>query len=384
MKTMTSRERLLCMLRGDIPDRVPVAPFVQDEYLSFYYSKKKTVDRVVDAKELADEFDFDLMAKPRAFEQPHFFRKSYPNWEIRRSKRRTPGYLYDVLEIVTPRGVLTQEEVGPDTGAASSGIHKATSKHFLDSEKAIEMFFEFLPPIGAEAVEETQTMAVRWRQVMGERGVLAPWGWASVFNFACQLRGIEDVMMAPYEDEDSYRQFMDVLSDTMAEHVNALASTEVECVGIQGNMANGAVMSPDFFGRFVQPYEQKLIEAIHNRGKFSVYHNCGFARILYPNYREMGMTLWETVSAPPQGDNDLAESKVEVGNQICLLGNLDQVSFLKTATPAEVAERTKDIVRIGKPGGRFIFSTSDFLEKGTPRENIITMINAAKESGRYD
>lgn len=380
---MTPRERLLCTLQGGIPDRVPVSPFVQDEYLSFYYPQKTKVDRVVDAKELADEFDFDLIAKPRIFELPHFFQKSYPNWELRKSERRTPGYIYDILEIVTPGGTLMQEEVGPDVGAASAGIHKAFSRHMLDSQEAIDIFFEFLPPLDAEFVEHMQNIALQWRGIMGERGVLAPWGWSGVFNFACNLRGIEALMMAPYEEEETYRQFMGRMSDAMVEFTQALASTEVECVGVQGNMANSAVMSSDFFRLYVQPYEQKTLDAIHLQEKFSVYHNCGFAKQFHPNYSEMGMSLWETVSAPPQGDNDLAGAKAEIGDRICLLGNLDQVQFLKEASPAEVMECARQIVGSAKDGGRYIFSTSDYLEKSTPRENVVAMIEAAKEAGRY-
>ena len=147
MKSMTSRERLLCTLGGGIPDRVPVAPFVQDEYLAYYYPHKESVDRVTDAKELADEFDFDLIAKPRQFEHPHFFRKSYAGWEVRRDLWRADGREHETLEIVTPRGTLRQEEVGPDVGAASAGIHKAVSKHLLDSDEAVEIFLEFLPAL---------------------------------------------------------------------------------------------------------------------------------------------------------------------------------------------------------------------------------------------
>lgn len=382
-KTMTPRERLLCTLQGGIPDRVPVAPFVQDEYLAYYYPHKPGVDRVTDAKELADELDFDLMAKPRAFEYPHFFHRSYPNWEVRRSERRSPGYIHQILEIETPRGTLTQEEVGPDAGAASAGIHKALSRHLLDSPEAIEVFLEFMPPLDAGFVAEMRATATRWRGIMGERGVLAPWGWSGVFNFACGLLGIEALMMAPYDDEDRYLRFMGRLSDAMAEFTRAVAATDVECVGVQGNMANAAVMSSEFFREHVQPYEQKCLDAIHNEGKFSVYHNCGVARNFYPNYREMGMSLWETISAPPQGDNDLADAKARLGDKICLLGNLDQVSFLKTASPAEVSECSARIVGSAKSGGRYIFSTSDFLEKTTPRENVVAMIAAAKESGRY-
>ena len=45
--------------------------------------------------------------------------------------------------------------------------------------------------------------------------------------------------------------------------------------------------------------------------------------------------------------------------------------------------RTRETVRAGKPGGRYIFSTSDYLEIGTPRENVVAMIEAAKDEGRY-
>ena len=45
---MTSRERILCVLEGGIPDKVPVSPFIQEEYLSYYFNKKNT-DRLHDA-----------------------------------------------------------------------------------------------------------------------------------------------------------------------------------------------------------------------------------------------------------------------------------------------------------------------------------------------
>ena len=128
---MTPRERLLTTLRGEIPDRVPVAPFVQEEYLSFYYPDRARLDRVVDATELANELDFDLMAKHRALESPHFFRRSYPNWELRRGESRADGMVRRRLEIVTPTRILVQEEAGPDVGAATSGVRLQVTRPLL-------------------------------------------------------------------------------------------------------------------------------------------------------------------------------------------------------------------------------------------------------------
>ncbi len=380
---MTPRERLLATLRGQIADRVPVAPFVQEEYLSFYYPHKATVDRVIDAVELASELDFDLMAKPRALETPHFFRRSYPNWELRRIESRGGGMIRRQLEIVTPARTLVQEETGPDSGAATTGVRFHVTRTLLQDAGDTEAFLKYLPALGDADRREMRELAATWRRILGERGVLAPWGFAGVFNFCADLCGLDNFYVAPYEDEPRYRELMDRVAQAMCAYSAAFGETAIDCIGIQGHMAGGATTGPDFFREFVLPYEKRLTDAIHAAGKFSVYHNCGCAKSLYANYRELGMTVWETVCEPPRGDNRLADVKAALGDRICLLGNLDQVDFLKRATPAEVAARTREIVAIGKPGGRFIFAASDYLEKNTPRENFMAMIEAAKEAGQY-
>lgn len=383
MNRISPRERLLVTLRGQIADRVPVAPFIQEEYLSYYYPRKPFVDRVIDASELAEELGFDLMARHRALETPNFFRRSYPNWELRRGEARGGGSIKRTLEIVTPERTLVQEESGPDEGAATAGVRFMVTRPLLADEGDVEAFIKYLPRLETSDREEARGIAGRWRAIVGERGVLAPWGFAGVFNFCADLRGLDEFYVAPYEDEDLYRALMGKVADSMVEHCLALGEVEIDCIGIQGHMAGGATTGPDYFRNFVQPYEKRVIDAIHAGGKFSVYHNCGCAKNLYENYRELGMTVWETVSEPPRGDNRLADAKEQLGKDICLLGNLDQVDFLKRATPAQVAEQAREIVLTGKPGGRFIFAASDFLERGTPRENVVAMIEAAKDAGAY-
>ena len=380
---MTPRERLLETLRGGIPDRVPIAPFVQEEYLCWYYPHKTAVDRVVDAVELAQELDFDLIAKHRAFEQPHFLRKSLPNWELSRSTTSTNGLHSVRLEITTPTRTLTEIQAVPEVGRATAGLAWTTRKHLLETREDVEAFLEFLPPLDHATTQEMRQAAHASRTAVGDRGVLAPWGWASVFNFAARLCGIESLMMAPYDDEPAYHALMSCLAAAMADYHQVLGETEVECIGIQGHMANSRTVSPGYFRDYIQPYEQQVLDAIHATGTFTVWHNCGFARTLYDNYRILGMTVWETVTEPPRGDNTLVEAKKALGDKICLLGNLDQVDFLKRTTPIEVADVTHRIIETGKPGGRFIFSTSDFLERNTPRENVVAMILAAKEAGWY-
>lgn len=377
---MTPRERLLTTLRGELADRVPVAPFVQDEYLHVAYPDKPSVDRVVDATALAEELDFDLMAKHRAFETPHFFRKSYPGWQLRNESRTERGIRHTRIEIAVPGRLLVHEEAAPEAGVASSGVHASVEKYLLADEDDLTAFLENVPELDDETAAEMAATADGWRDVIGDRGVLAPWGWAGVYNAACQLRGIETLMLDPYDDESLFRALMERITVLMEDYNRRLASTSLDCVGIQAHMANSRTVSPEYYRSFIQPYEKRVIDAIHDGGAFTVFHNCGFASTLYEIYRELGMTVWETISEPPQGDNSLAEVKAKLGRDLVLLGNLDQIHFLKTASPEQVAARTRAIIEVGRPGGRYIFSTSDFLEKGTPRENIVAMIDAAREA----
>lgn len=380
---MTPRERLIETMRGNATDRVPVAPFIQEEYLRWHYPDRASVDRVVDAVELARELDFDLMAKHRGLEEPHFLRRSFPNWELRRRVESTERLTNVITEIVMPSRTLTELQVIPESGPAAAGLSPTTRKHFLETQEDIAVFLEYLPACDDVVAAEMRAIVGQWRRTIGEQGVAAPFGWAGAFNFAARMMGAENLLTAPVDSPELFETFMDRLSDAMAEYNRLLAEAGADCVGMQGHIANSRTVSPAYFRRNVLPYEKKIVDAVRAAGAFTVYHNCGFARSLYGNYRELGMTVWETVSEPPRGDNRLAEAKAALGDKICLLGNLDQVEFLKRATPGEVAEATRRIVETGKPGGRYIFAASDFLERNTPRENVVAMLEAAKTAGRF-
>lgn len=222
-----------------------------------------------------------------------------------------------------------------------------------------------------------------WKRIIDEVGIVVPWGWGSVYNNAAELRNVELLMMDAYINFDMYDSLLSKIADAQSYFNMLLARSGIECIGIQGNIANGAMVSCDFFREFIQPYEQRVIKAIKSEGTYVLYHNCGNAKALYKNYIDMGITVWETVAPPPQGDNCLADAKACVGEHICIMGNIDQVDFLKNASTDEVSKKTEEIVSVGRPGGKYVFAASDYIERNTPIENIKAMIQTAKSAGKY-
>jgi len=73
---------MLTTLSGRVADRVPVTPFVKEKFLSYIRLGKAGVDSVHYGAACARDFGIDLMARPKKFERPDFFRRSYPAWNV--------------------------------------------------------------------------------------------------------------------------------------------------------------------------------------------------------------------------------------------------------------------------------------------------------------
>ncbi len=380
---MNGRERILTVLQGEIPDRVPVGLFVQEEYLGWFFPEKKEIDRVIDAVECAHFLGFDLLARDRQFETPHFMKKSFPNWDVEEKIEIENGNLYRIIEINTPHGILKQVEAAPYEERTISGIHFSTVEYLIKNESDFETFRKYVPRIDRETILKMRERATFSKKLIGELGISAPWGWGGVFNQAATYRDIQELLVDAYLNHEFYQAYLEKMTELIVESNTALADTDFKCIGIQGNIANSGMVGDNFFDKYILPYEKRLVKAIQDTGKFTLYHNCGKARVLQKSYVKMGLDMWETVAAPPQGDNDLKEAKDLIGKSITLSGNLDQVNFLKKASLAEIEEEVTRIIQIGKPGGRYIFAASDFLERGTPLENVKKVIEVAKREGCY-
>jgi uroporphyrinogen-III decarboxylase len=379
---MTSRERLLCVLKGELPDEVPVSPFVQEEYLSWYFNKKDT-DRLVDAVTLAEELDFDLITRQYLCASPYFMRLCATDWEVAVKNEIRQGNYYRVTRIETPGGELTQIEAAPYNEKILSGIHFSTLDYLIKSAEDFAIFKKYLPPMPDSEKKMIRDAGVFARKTIGSRGVTCPWAIGGVYNLASTYISVQEMMTDCLADEEYYREYMDLFTALTVESHGIFADSEFDCVGIQGNIANGSMLGEKLFNEFVLPYEKKALRVLEEAGKPAIYHNCGKARNLYPCYKTLGISVWETVSPPPQGDNDLREAKDFFGGDLILSGNLDQVHFLKTASIAEIEEEAGRIMETGKPGGHYIFAASDYLETGTPVENVKAMIRGARRRGKY-
>jgi uroporphyrinogen decarboxylase len=249
---MNGKDRLLAVLNGEIPDRVPVNFFVQEEFLSFMYPGRR-VDRVKDAVECALNFDFDIMTRSKLFSTPYFKKKSYPNWDLNKKTVRESGNYYEIFEINTPQKTLKQVEVCPDVGNRVEGIHLSTMEYLIKDDSDLEAFCKYVPGVDKKTVEEVNEYC-RWsKEVIGNNGISVPWGMAGVYNHAATLRDNSLLMMDPLINSEFYETYMNKLTELAIEFNSILAKANRDAIGLEGNIANSAMVgSRVFYFFFIQ------------------------------------------------------------------------------------------------------------------------------------
>ena len=104
---------------------------------------------------------------------------------------------------------------------------------------------------------------------------------------------------------------------------------------------------------------------------------------LVESYKELGARIIEPFSPPPLGDADLKKAKVMVNGAYIMTGGVDQVNVLQKGSLDDVKRKTEETIKAGKPGGGFILQSADFLEYGTPTENIEAYVETAMQYADY-
>jgi uroporphyrinogen-III decarboxylase len=154
-------------------------------------------------------------------------------------------------------------------------------------------------------------------------------------------------------------------------------------ISMSGNMASGSMAGPRMFAEYVMPYEKRVIAEVHREGAKIIYHNCGDAKLLLPLYAEMGIDMYESLTAAPYGDTVLEDALKTIGMPTALSGGIDQIEFLKKATPDQVRARVKEILGKVTSRGGFVLAASDYICEGTPEENLLALGEAGLEFGAY-
>lgn len=142
----------------------------------------------------------------------------------------------------------------------------------------------------------------------------------------------------------------------------------------------GPFLSPDMFAEFVTPYLKQVIDGIRSMGCYAIKHSDG--NLMPVLDQIMSCNPHALHSLDPMAGMDIRKIKEEYGKQVCLIGNV-HCAYLQTGTPEQIRDSAEYAMEYGKPGGGYIFSTSNTVFKGMPMESYKMIHDIWKKNRDY-
>lgn len=206
----------------------------------------------------------------------------------------------------------------------------------------------------------------------------------TVFEIAWQLRSMERLLEDMVLEDEKATVILDAITDRRVATARAYAEAGVDILATGDDVAmqNGLMMSRPFWRRWLQPRLCRVIEASReaNPDILVWYHSDGKIDDLVPDLMEIGVDILNPVQ-PECVDHRWI--KATYGDQLAFSGGLGVQSILPFGTPDEVREHVKETIEVLGADGGLIVGPSHVLERDTPLENILTMLEAIGTYGVY-
>ena len=139
---------------------------------------------------------------------------------------------------------------------------------------------------------------------------------------------------------------------------------------------SGPFCSPVAFRKFLLPAFRRSAEAITLPW---IFHSDGNIMPLLDDLLTLGMRGLHPIEPGPM---NLAEVKERYGKRVCIVGNVS-VDTLGRGTPAEVRETVRQCMVVGKPGGGYMITSSNSIPPYARLDNVRAMAQAIQDFGAY-
>jgi hypothetical protein len=214
-----------------------------------------------------------------------------------------------------------------------------------------------------------------WRDKVGDEGVIVI-GHPQIPWLSAQVKQ-EEMVYIEADYPQAYRDCLEAIFQ---------AATYVFEIGMQEGidfMSEGGygleMVSPRWYEAYDLPYISRLSGWTHAHGGLFWEHNCGKTRELIRRgyFNLLGADVLETISPPPEGNNDLAEARRLLDPAICTKGNLSLI-LLRDGKVEDIIQATRKMVQAVQ-GFAHIHSTADAVFAETPAENFVAFLRTARE-----
>ena len=230
----------------------------------------------------------------------------------------------------------------------------------------------------AASLEVYRYMKRRIQEMGLKINVEMPYGLRGPFTLGGMLAGLERLIQWLYRRPETAHLLLRKCTETVV----TWGRTQREASGSSFPVFladdYSGFLSPKLFKEFSLLYIQDVFKPFNH--PLNTYHNDAQTSQLLQLLPETGMKIFHMGSPRTVS---LRTAKKEIGDRVCLMGNVDPLKTLTFGTPEEVERQCREAIEEGAPSGGFILAPGGVVGRGMPAENVKILIEAAEKHGKY-
>lgn len=351
---MTDRERLLAILDGRSPDRIPWIP----RLLIWHTAHSR-------AATLPGRFEgMDLRSVERSL------------------GTGTPARQGQVFRVVQEGDV---ETVAVQEGASILTTTRTpageVSTRFRTSEElegagiqALEVEHMIKGPDDYAAVEYLTTHRIyeatfedyeRYETEIGGDGYpLVPAGDCPFHHFLQKLAGYESGYYHLVDYPAKVERLLALMADVEQDQVWPILESAPAGLYLHGLHFDSRITPPPMFDRYITPYYRKLSSRLHAAGKHLCMHADNDSRLILGHIQEAGYDMVETFTTDPLVSCTMEEAREAWGTSMIIWGGVPSVILEPTFTEEAFEAYMRRLFRSIAPGDAFILGVADNVMPG--------------------
>lgn len=383
--SMTPRERVLAALQHEEPDRVPIVIGVSNATgikMQPYRGIKQICE--IDAP---DDYIYDWPELGTALIDEETMQRLHsdvrgvldlePAATRQRNREREPH-----SNFIDSWG-SGQLEITP--GEWFPGVHPLKDARTVEELDAYPGWPDMSDPTRIAHVREA---AAKLDQE-NEYAILAtPW-LLFPFERAYAMQGMETFLLNMAMDGEFARELMERIASHCKQLMGrflAELGDHVDIIKIGDDLGTqeSLMISPKMYRELLKPIHADFISFIKERTRAKVlFHSDGDVAPLIDDFVEIGVDILNPIQTSAGTMSDLPALKKRHGKNIVFCGGIDSHRILPFGTPAEVRDEVRRVIDIMGPGGGYMLGAVHTVMNDVPPENVLAMVDAAEEFGRY-
>ena len=366
---MNSKERLLAVLKGKKPDRIPWAPLIDGYFLSFLKEKNIEMNAVEALRYIGADIlerhvttytDIMMMGSSDMIYVNPKDAIVQKNIKITLHFDKKNGEIFNTYE--TPIGIIKEKYVF----TKASPWLPFPVEHKIKRKEDLKIYKYILENITPKPNFENFQKEVDY---IGNDGLASASGPSTpIMRLLQREMGIETFYYYLNDYPKEIEEILDIMHERNKKIYHIIIKSPAEVI-IDYENSSTTLFSPKIFESYCLNQINEYADIVHKAGKIFLTHMCGKLDNIMDLISEGKQDGIIDVAPPPTGDLNISKALKVWGRNKIVIGGIDATAFTQLSTDGIKKYVSELLNQIG-PVSNFILGSGDATPYGTPLENL--------------